>query len=191
VQWHEIVEVGGYKLPPDKFPGFNHRLETHPLSLRDSLKLTRAMQSSQEHLDGYLPFFEKKEGKTVPKIQRWIFQMLKEEFPSQHFIFTIGKEIVGFGSTLPISNDPREAQFRYMVFEGYTGKGIATAIVHTLQLYSFIVWGFDRVYIEMDSSNRASMKVAQKLGYTFFYGIDTEWRSPPQSRCCATGATAQ
>ena len=68
-----------------------------------------------------------------------------------------------------------------MVFEGYTGKGIATAIVHTLQLYSFIVWGFDRVYIEMDSSNRASMKVAQKLGYTFFYGIDTEWRSPPQS----------
>lgn len=165
MEWHNVLDAGGYKIPSDKFPGFDHPLGFHHLSLRDSLKLTKAMQASQQHLDSYLPFFHKTEGKTVPKIQRWISQMLEEDFPAQHFVFTINKEVVGFGSTLPISNDPREVQFRYLVFEGFTGRGIATAMAHTLEAYAFNVWGFHRAYIEMDSSNRASMKVAQKLGY--------------------------
>ena len=167
MQWLEMIQEAGYQLPSDQFPGFDHGLEVHHLSLRDSLKLTKAMQTNQQHLDGYLPLFDKREGKTVPKIQRWIFQMLKEEFPSQHFVFTIGEQLVGFASTLPISDNPREVQLRYMVFEGFTGRGIATSIAHTLEFYSFRVWGFHRVYIEMDSSNRASMAVAQKLGYRF------------------------
>ncbi len=165
MEWHNVLDASGYKKPSDKFPGFDHPLEFHHLSLRDSLKLSKAMQASQQHLDSYLPFFHKKEGKTVPKIQRWIFHMLEEDFPSQHFVFTINNEVVGFGSSLPVSNDPREVQFRYLVFEGFTGRGIATAMAHTLEVYAFNVWGFHRVYIEMDSSNRASMKVAQKLGY--------------------------
>ena len=68
MQWIEIIQEAGYKLPPGKFPGFEHRLEVHHLSLRDSLKLTKAMQKNQQHLDGYLPLFHKQEGKTVPKI---------------------------------------------------------------------------------------------------------------------------
>lgn len=165
MEWREVIEESSYRLPTGNFPGFNHRLEVHHLSLRDSLKLTKAMQANQQHLDEYLPLFHKREGKTVPKIQRWIFQMLNEQFPSQHFVFTLGGQLVGFASTLPISDDPREVQLRYIVFQDYTGKGIATAMACTLELYAFWIWGFHRVYIEMDSHNRASMSVAQKLGY--------------------------
>jgi RimJ/RimL family protein N-acetyltransferase len=165
MQWIEIIQEAENKPPSGQFPGFDHRLEFHHLSLRDSLKLTRALQASQEHLDSYLPFFDQREGKTVPKVQRWIFEMLEESFPAQHFVFTIGNELVGFSSILPISKNLREVQLRYLVFEGFTGRGIATAMARTLELYSFNVWGFDRIYIEMDSGNRASINVAQKLGY--------------------------
>ena len=142
-------------------------LEFHHLSLIDTLSLTKAMQKSQKHLDSYLPFFDKKEGKTVPKIQRWISSMLNEQFPAMHFVFTLSGKVCGFGSTLAISADPREVQLRYLVFDGYQGRGLATRIAATLELMAFQVWGYDRVFIEMDSHNRASIKVAEKLGYRF------------------------
>lgn len=164
-QWLELVEEGQTKrtFELEDFGG----LEFHYLSLKDTLPLTKAMQKSQKHLESYLPFFDKKEGKTVPKIQRWIASMLQQQFPSMHFIFTLDGEICGFASTLPMSTDPREVQLRYIVFEGYQGKGLATRMAATLEIMAFQVWGHERVFIEMDSQNRGSVKVAEKLGYSF------------------------
>jgi RimJ/RimL family protein N-acetyltransferase len=164
MEWSDIIRAAGFTTP---HPNHNGGLEFHHLSVKDTLPLTKAMQKNQKHLDAYLPVFGRHQTKGVLEVQTWIRGMLAEEFPSQHFVFKYKGRLCGFASTLPISADPREVQLRYMVFEGFTGKGIGTRIAHTLELYAFYVWGYHRIFIEMDSANAASMRVAQKLDYTF------------------------
>ena len=165
MEWREVVQAAGHRLPSGAFPGYSNGLEFHHLSSRDSLKLSAAMHRSRAHFEKFLPVFDESQKLTLSAMREWISDRLDEHFPTQHFVFSIGRELVGFGSTLPISNDLREIQLRYMVFEGHTGKGVATAMAKTMEFYGFHVWGFDRIYIEMDSANRASLAVAQRLGY--------------------------
>ena len=164
MEWSDIIRRAGFTPP---FFNHNGGLEFHHLSLKDTLSLTRAMQKNQKHLEAFLPMFHRQETKNVAHVQRWIRSMLEEAYPAQHFVFTYRNKLCGFASTLPISENPREVQLRYMVFEGFTGQGLATRIATTLELYAFNVWGYDRIFIEMDSHNRASMRVAQKLDYEF------------------------
>ena len=163
MEWSDVLAAAGFR----NYAIHNGGLEFHHLSVDDTLALTKVMQRNQRHLDDFLPVFSRSETRNVPTIQRWIRDMLAEQFPSQHFVFTWRGKLCGLASTLPITDDPRDIQLRYMVFDGFTGKGIATRIGKTLEIYGFHVWGFHRIFIEMDSHNRASMAVAQKLDYQF------------------------
>jgi RimJ/RimL family protein N-acetyltransferase len=163
MEWSDVLSAAGFPAYSDH----NGGLEFHHLSLGDTLALTKAMQKNQKHLEQFLPVFARGETRNVPSVQRWIRGMLDEQLPSQHFVFTWKGKLCGFASTLPIIGNPREIQLRYMVFDGFTGMGIGTRIARTLELYGFQVWGYHRIFIEMDSQNTASMRVAQKLGYQF------------------------
>ena len=164
MQWSDIVRGAGFTLP---FSDHNGGLEFHHLSLKDTLSLARALQKNQKHLEAFLPMFNRHDSRGLADVQRLITRMLAEAYPAQHFVFTYRGKVCGLASTLPISRNFREVQLRYMVFEGFTGQGLATRIAATLELYAFNVWDYERVFIEMDSHNRASMRVPQKLGYEF------------------------
>lgn len=168
MEWSDVLTAAGVPAYSDH----NDGLEFHHLSMSDVLPLTRAVQKNQKHMDTYLPLFSKGDPKSLLSVQKWVMGMLKEQFPSQHFVFTYKGKLCGLASTLPISDDPTEIQFRYLVFEGFTGKGLGTRIAYTLEIYAFTIWGFNRIFIEMDSSNRASMGIAQKLGYRLVGTMD-------------------
>jgi len=169
--WTDVLAAAGNKTQLRE----NDGLEFHHLTIRDTATFTRALQKNLKHLETYLPPLVAERQVSVLHTRAWIESLLQEKFPSQHFVFTHHGDLCGFGSTLPISADPTEVQLRYMVFQGFTGKGIATRIAKTLELYAFGVWGFHRIHIEMDSQNLPSVRVANKLGYRFLgtreYGI--------------------
>lgn len=61
----------------------------------------------------------------------------------------------------------KEAFIAYTVFKNYWGKGMAVEGAQTMINYVTTYYRPERFVIEMDTRNRASMKVAEKLGFEF------------------------
>ena len=60
-----------------------------------------------------------------------------------------------------------EAFIAYTVFKHYWGRGIAVEATQAVIDYIKRKFSVQRFVIEMDTRNRSSVKVAEKLGFTF------------------------
>jgi RimJ/RimL family protein N-acetyltransferase len=88
------------------------------------------------------------------------------ELPREHFVFTIGSQIVALGSLAPMP-DPMTIQLALFVRQGFTGKGIAKSVTVSLENYAFEVVGYEQVYYNCDYSNVASSSIPKALGYEY------------------------
>ena len=60
-----------------------------------------------------------------------------------------------------------EAFIGYTIFKSFWGKGMAVEAVQTILEYMNTHYNIPRFIIEMDTRNRASIRVAEKVGFEF------------------------
>jgi RimJ/RimL family protein N-acetyltransferase len=153
--------------------GYDYPLACRSLKEGDAQHLFPVMKRSAKMLKGYIGWAKYAPSWDFKTVASFVNDHLNDDLPRFHLIFTIGKQVVGFGSLAPMDN-PRDVQVALWVGLGHQGRGIGQWIVTVLEWYAFHVFGYDRVYYQHDSSNRKSGKLPQLLGYRWSHHFETE-----------------
>jgi RimJ/RimL family protein N-acetyltransferase len=89
---------------------------------------------------------------------------VNDDFPSLHYLFLIGGQPVALASLHSYGGSLRDVQVVLAVFGEHQGKGIGFAAAASLKQLAFEVWGFSSLWWIVDVTNKASIKVAEKIG---------------------------
>ena len=173
---HEIRDKGNR----DNFPGFDYPLEFCPMRPKHKPAMIKAVWSSHQQLRGFIGWAKYARSWNAKSINRFIDSHINDVLPNQHFVFTIGEEIVGVGS-LVRSYSPLDSQISLWVVSKHHGKGIGKAIVQTLEQVAWLVFGFRVLFYEHDSQNEASKKLPQKCGFTLSHTRNIEKSAEQES----------
>lgn len=148
------------------YPGFSHPLLMRRIQPRDAIEFQRIIKDSRKHLEGYIGWAEHSAKWDFRNINQFVMDHVNAELPREHFVFTIGSQIVALGSLAPMP-DPMTIQVALFVRNGFTGKGIAKSVTLSLENYAFEVVGYHSVYYNFDFSNSASAAIPKALGYKY------------------------
>jgi ribosomal-protein-serine acetyltransferase len=157
-----------------------HILELKRLRPEHALALQKALSKGTEHIAGYFAWAESAHKWTTRNTLFWIQAQLREELPSEHFAFFLGKDLVGMGSLRPYGH-PRYVQMAYWVAKGYLHQGIGESIARTIQAMALKHRPYQYIYINHDSSNRKSGAIPQRLGYKFVETFDSPIQAKMES----------
>lgn len=153
--------------------GYEFPLACRYIRKTDAKYLYPVMKKSAKHLKGYIGWAKYAPSWNFATVQKFVNDHVNDEFPRFHLIFTIGYQIVGFGSLAPVHHlQPRDVQVALWVADGHQGRGIGSWIVTVLEFYAFNVFGYDHIYYQHDASNTASSKLPIKLGYRFSHTFE-------------------
>lgn len=155
------------------WPGYNYPLACRVLREGDQRILYPVMKKSAPRLKGFIGWAKYAPSWDFKEVSRFVKDHLDHDFPRFHLVFSIGKQLVGFGSLAPMQS-PYDIQVALWVASGHDGKGIGSWIVNILEWYAFHVFGYHNVYYQHDANNRASGKLPQKLGYEFSHSFEDE-----------------
>jgi RimJ/RimL family protein N-acetyltransferase len=162
---------------PDGFvgnwPGYEYPLACRLLREGDAQYLYPVMKRSAKMLKGYIDWAKYAPSWDYKTVVQFVNDHLQSDLPRWHLVFTIGKQVVGFGSLAPMANE-RDVQVALWVGLGNQSRGIGQWIVRVLEWYAFYVFGYDHVYYQYDATNRQSGKLPQLLGYRFSHTFDQE-----------------
>jgi len=157
----------------DNWPGYNHPIACRVLRQGDQKILYPVMKQSASRLKGFIGWAKYAPSWDFKEVSRFVKDHLDHDFPRFHLVFSIGKQLVGFGSLAPMRS-PYDIQVALWVASGHDGNGIGSFIVNVLEWYAFHVFGYHNVYYQHDSNNRASGRLPQKLGYEFSHIFEEE-----------------
>ena len=160
-----------YPLP--NWPGYDYPLVCRELKKTDSKILYPVMKKNASHLKGYIGWAKYAPSWDFKQVQTFVDDHVKHGRPRFHLIFSIGYDVVGFGSLAPVGS-PRDIQVALWVSKNFEGKGIGRWIVTQLEWYAFHVFGYDNVYYQHDASNTRSARLPFLLGYAFSHSFDEE-----------------
>ncbi len=168
----EIVEtLENIELP--NWVGYEYPIACRVLKQSDAFHLYPVMKKSALNLASFIDWAKYAPSWSYKQVTRFVRDHVNSDFPRFHLIFTIGYEVVGFGSLAPMP-DSRSIQVALWVGKDHQGRGIGSWIVTVLEWYAFHVFGYDYVYYQYDALNRRSGRIPQKLGYKFSHSSDGE-----------------
>jgi RimJ/RimL family protein N-acetyltransferase len=149
----------------------NWGIHPYPLACRfikesDAPLLYPVMKKNAKHLRGFIPWAKYAAGWDIATVQKFVMDHANDDFPRMHLVFSIGYELVGFGSLAPMPTS-REVQVSLWTAKGWEGQGIGSWIVQVLEWYAFNVFGYDALYYQHDLGNRRSGMLAKKNGFKF------------------------
>jgi RimJ/RimL family protein N-acetyltransferase len=150
----------------ENYPGFDHPFLMRRIGPSDTLEFQRIIRDSRKHLEGYLDWAGQAAKWNFKNINQFVMDHVNAPLPREHFVFTLGEKIVALGSLAPM-NDPNHIQVALFVRQGFTGNGLAKSVVKSLENYAFEVIGYESVFYNHDSTNRASGAIPQSMGYEF------------------------
>lgn len=154
-------------LPTD--PRFTPRLELRPFKRRDLDSVVEAIDSSIDELEPWLPWANRNYGRSEAN------QFLRESAGAwadgRAFDFAIHQRVdpaihIGNISVWPTSKRERAGEIGYWIRSSVTGKGIATEAAARVAEVAFAELELHRVTLRIAVGNRASERVAEKLGFT-------------------------
>lgn len=151
---------------PQNYPGFDYPLLMRRIRPSDAIEFQRIIHDSRKHLEGYLEWAGQAANWNFKNINQFVMDHVNASLPREHFVFTIGNQIVALGSLAPMEH-PLDIQVALFVRSGFTGKGIAKSVVKSLENYAFEVMGYRSVYYNYDATNRASGAIPQAMGYQY------------------------
>jgi GNAT superfamily N-acetyltransferase len=114
------------------WPGFDHPLQFCPIRPKHRDAMIRAMWSSHKQLRGFIGWAKHIRNWNNNNFDDFVNSHISATLPNQHFVFTLGEEIVGVGSLVSAYTE-LDTQIALWVRTGYQGKGIGQAIVQTLE----------------------------------------------------------
>jgi RimJ/RimL family protein N-acetyltransferase len=148
------------------YPGFEHPLLMRRIRPSDAIEFQRIIRDSRKHLEGYLEWAGQAANWNFKNINQFVMDHVNAIWPREHFVFTIGHQIVALGSLAPMDN-PFTIQVALFVRSGFTGKGIAKSVVKSLENYAFEVVGYSSVFYNHDVTNRTSGAIPQAMDYHY------------------------
>lgn len=77
-----------------------------------------------------------------------------------------GGRFLGLALAPHVDPETREVELGYIVAREARGRGVATELVRQLTRWAFAELGALRVYLLIDVTNAASIRVAERCGYT-------------------------
>lgn len=157
----------------ENWPGYNYPLACRVLKDTDAKILYPVMKRSAKHLKGWVGWARYAPSWKMATVQKFVNDHVNSDFPRFHLVFTIGYEVVGFGSLAPMPN-PRDIQVALWVGYGHERKNIGSWIVQVLEWYSFNVFGYDNIYYQHDAKNLKSGALPGKLGYKFSHSFSED-----------------
>jgi RimJ/RimL family protein N-acetyltransferase len=157
----------------ENWPGYDYPLACRIIKSTDAPLLYPVMKKSAKHLRGYVNWAKYSPSWDIDDVQKFVRDHVESEWPRFHLIFTIGYEIVAFGSLAPVNRD-RSVQIALWTSVDHTKRGIGAWVVQVLEWYAFYVFGYDTVYYQFDSSNKKSGSLPKQLGYTFSHTFNDE-----------------
>lgn len=97
--------------------------------------------------------------------EEWVaLQSAKD--PAEHFaICDSAGPIGGIGINTERGDSPGSAELGYLVGKPFWGRGIATAATKAVTAYGFETLGLDRIFAKVKTSNVASVRVLEKVGF--------------------------
>jgi RimJ/RimL family protein N-acetyltransferase len=75
-------------------------------------------------------------------------------------------EFLGLAGVVDIHVDANQGEIGYALAPEARGRGIATRALELVTRYALVDLGLDRVELQISTDNDASMRVAEKCGYT-------------------------
>lgn len=160
-----------FELP--NWVGYDYPLACRMLKQTDAFYLYPVMKKSALNLSAFIEWGKYASGWNYKQVTRFVRDHINSELPRFHLIFTIGYEVVGFGSLAPMPSY-RNIQVALWVAKDHQGRGIGDWIVNVLEWYAFNVFGYDYVYYQYDALNLKSGKIPKRRGYTFSHSLDAE-----------------
>lgn len=155
----------------ENWPGYDYPLACRVLKSTDAPLLYPVMKKSGNHLRSYVHWAKDSPSWNMRDVQKFVLSHVNSEWPRFHLIFTIGYEVVAFGSLAPVDRD-RSVQVALWTSVDHKRKGIGSWVVQVLEWYAFHVFGYDNVYYQYDSSNRRSGSLPKHLGYTYSHTFE-------------------
>lgn len=133
----------------------------------DTIEVFRTIDSQRNYLGKWLPFVEfTKEASDTKKFVESVIQAPDDRF---EYVFTIRKQqifvgLIGFKDTDRLNN---KTEIGYWLSEEYQKQGIMTKSVEALCGFAFNELGMNRIQIKCAVGNTPSIKIPQRLGFTF------------------------
>jgi RimJ/RimL family protein N-acetyltransferase len=149
-------------------PRFTPRLELRPFKRRDLDSVVEAIDSSIDELEPWLPWANRNYGRAEAN------QFLRESAGAwtdgRAFDFAIRQRAepdihIGNISVWPTSRRERSGEIGYWIRSSVTGQGIATEAAARITEVGFAELELHRITLRIAVGNRASERVAEKLGF--------------------------
>ena len=150
----------------ENWPGYNYPLACRILKSTDAPLLYPVMKKSANHLRSYVHWAKDSPSWDMRDVQRFVKSHVNSEWPRFHLIFTIGYEVVAFGSLAPVDRD-RSVQVALWTSVDHKRRGIGSWVVQVLEWYAFHVFGFDNCYYQHAVGNMRSGNIAKRNGFKF------------------------
>jgi ribosomal-protein-serine acetyltransferase len=149
-------------------PRFSHRFMLRPFRRRDAEELTEAVQASQIELNEWLPWAHL--GYVKSDAANYIRDSMKSWREERAYDFTVRRlddpgRHVGNISVWFISRSFKTGEIGYWVRTDGTSQGIATEVAARAVQIAFDELKMHRVILRIAVGNRASERVAEKLGF--------------------------
>jgi RimJ/RimL family protein N-acetyltransferase len=161
----EEVELAFRMQDTPNFPGYCYPPEFRPLKMMDSRILAPILKKEAKTIRTYLSDYQNADKWNLKDAQKFVSMRINDpKFPSFHYLFLCGPQVVGIGSIEPYGSSYTDCQIVLAVFGSHQGKGWGRVIAQTLQQIAFQVWGFERIYWINDATNIASSRLAQAIG---------------------------
>ena len=146
------------------FPSYSAKLEFRPLRKSDAVLLAPVFRSSAKSIRNYLSSYQHADRWWLKDTQAFVSACVNDDFPSMHYLFMIGNQVVALASFHSFGSHPHDIQVVLAVFGEHQGRGIGKAVAKTMKKLAFEVWGFRSLWWIVDATNRPSMRLAQEIG---------------------------
>jgi ribosomal-protein-alanine N-acetyltransferase len=105
---------------------------------------------------------------TTADAEAWIAFNEQQGEPIHNFAIDLKGEAIGTIGFQPMNDVHRlTGEIGYWIGEPFWGRGIATAALERTTAYGFASLGLERIEAHVFSTNPASARVLEKVGYTF------------------------
>lgn len=152
-----------------------------PIQEKDSWKLCDFVVSNADRLKRYFP--RTLEQNLTPDLSKYFVEKKVKQFlTKEELLFKLKhkerRTIIGLVYIKKLNRDKRQAELAYCIGYQFEGKGWMSQSIQALSNYAFEVLDLKALQIIVHNTNKGSIKVAEKCGYTWQTTLKKE-HSPP------------
>ena len=142
-------------------------IELKQLEESDASDIFKTIDSQRNYLGKWLPFVEST--KEISDTEKYIASVINAPEDLFEYVFMIRKQrtfigLIGFKDTDRLN---KKTEIGYWLSEAYQKQGIMTRAVEALCDFAFNKLGMNRIQIKCAVGNIPSIKIPQRLGFTF------------------------